>query len=81
MLIDYGMSPVFPDRSETAYSFQKPKEAAYINGFTMNPQPNMNIFSRPFAKTTIEPRYTEYQLKFKMPDASKMERLPWLRKW
>ena len=40
----------------------------------------MKIFERKFATTVYEPRFTEYQMKFQVPDGSKLERLPWLKK-
>jgi hypothetical protein len=41
----------------------------------------MKLFGRPFSTATYEPRSTEYQLKFQVPDGNKLERLPWLKKW
>lgn len=40
----------------------------------------MKIFGRPFATAVPEIRLTEYQTKFQVPDGSKLERLPWLKK-
>jgi hypothetical protein len=81
-LIDRGIFAKYPDRSEYSYTYTKPKETEYISSFTINPQPNMKMFGRVFAAagSVPEPRFTEYQIKFQVPDGSTLERLPWLKK-
>ena len=71
-LIELGINPIFPGESETKIAFTRPKIRQNFSPFIINPQPSLKHFDRPFASAKIEPRYTEYQIKFRMPDGRKI---------
>lgn len=81
-LIQYGIHPIYPDKSEYSYSFVKPTSyPVHYAPITINPQPSHKHFDRKFATHKIEPRPTEYQIQFKFPDAKRTIRYPWIHNY
>jgi hypothetical protein len=79
-VIASGMIPYFPDKSEYTYSFPRPITSK-PSRFTINPQPDQTKYAgRPFKSATVDPKITEYQIRYTRPDGNKIDRFPWLKK-
>ena len=75
---DAGINLNVPGQSEHQYRFAKPTENNFKN-FTLNPQPDVDRFNRPFASALIEPLRTEYSDRFQFPDAARIDKFPWIK--
>ena len=68
----------FVGSSETTDRFQKPKVPSYSPSFSVA-QPDYTVVGRPLARLVSKSSFSEYTTRYTVPNASKIERYPWLR--
>ncbi|CAF1211498.1 unnamed protein product [Rotaria sordida] len=73
-----GMDINYPGKTESAVRFVKPAKPSYSPSLPIA-QPDYTLTGRPLAHLAPESPPTEYVQSYIYPDASKVERYPWLR--
>lgn len=75
-----GINLIYPGKTEFMDRYTKPAELP-ISPFTINPQPDFSLPGRPLARLVPDSFNSEYTRSYVFPDATKVEKFPWLRSW
>ncbi|CAF0755657.1 unnamed protein product [Didymodactylos carnosus] len=73
-----GINPYFPGSSEYMDRYKK-QEGFQYSPFIINPQPDFTLQGRPLTYLEPDSLCSEYNVRYAWPDASKIEKFPWLR--
>lgn len=75
-----GINVNYPGTTEQKYRYQAPNRKEYTN-FTLNPQPDISRFDRPFTTQAYFTNSSEYQARYKYPDGNQIDKFPWIKQY